>query len=259
MEIEKSYEELFNVREIRILFQPIVDLRACKIHGYEALARGVNFDNEVVSPYELFERAKMIDESLRLDRLCRKRAFEEYCKFENYCETKIFINIDSSVLSDDIAGSKWLFRASKDCGLKPENVVVEFSEKKFLSTNAMLRVTESLKSDGFKIALDDFGAAFSNLGRLIDIDPDYIKIDRKIIKGIDFNLKKQYIIEALSLLASRLNVKIVAEGVERAEEIALCRKFDIELYQGYLIGYPSEERSEVDFSKLFELINNTKL
>lgn len=259
MERELRCEEAIKIRDIKILFQPIIDLADKKVHGYEALARGIDVNNQIISPTELFERARKLGQSLSLDRLCRLRAFQEYCKFESFSKTRIFVNIDSSVLSEDVAGSKWLFRASVDCNLKPENVVVEFSENKFLSTAAMLKVTESLKSDGFKIALDDFGAAYSNLGRLIDISPDYIKIDKGIIQGIDKNRKKQHIVEALSLLAKRLNISIIAEGIERVEELIVCHKFEINLYQGYLIAYPAENKASVDLSSLIQCLDNTKL
>jgi EAL domain-containing protein (putative c-di-GMP-specific phosphodiesterase class I) len=91
---------------------------------------------------------------------------------------------------------------------------------------------ESLKNDGFKIAIDDFGSAYSNLKRLVSIDPDFIKIDRDLINSISQDSKRQLIVETICGLSYKLNILCIAEGVEDINDVTFCYKAGINLFQG---------------------------
>lgn len=94
---------------------------------------------------------------------------------------------------------------------------------------------------GFTLALDDLGASSVPLSSLIDLDPAFAKIDRSLIDHIDSDPDRQLLVRAITELAHSLSIQVIAEGIEREDEVIFCRNFGIELGQGFLRGCPNEQ------------------
>ena len=98
---------------------------------------------------------------------------------------------------------------------------------------------------GFQIALDDVGAAYASLEAVLELTPEFIKVDRAFVKGIDQDPGRQELLRALSSVADRLNARIIAEGLDKLEELETLAELGIPLGQGWLFGTPTPLRADV--------------
>jgi EAL domain-containing protein (putative c-di-GMP-specific phosphodiesterase class I) len=124
-------------------------------------------------------------------------------------------------------------------GLVPEQVIVEVTENEIISkADEFAAEVRKLKAAGISLALDDFGAGFAGLSLLSKFQPDKIKIDREIISNVHKSGPKQAILHAIIKCCSSLEIAVIAEGVEQAEEWMWLEAAGISQFQGYLFAYP---------------------
>ena len=119
-----------------------------------------------------------------------------------------------------------------------DNIVLEVSEE----DSQQPGVAEALapfRAGGGRLAVDDVGAGFSNLRDVLTLKPDILKVDRALVRGVDRDKVKSAIVEGLGRMAARLGIPLLAEGIEKREELAELERLDVPLGQGYLFGEPS--------------------
>lgn len=224
-------------QNIETVFQPIVSLDDLKIIGYEALSRGPK-DTDYRNPAFLFSLAEECGLSFELDSLCRKKAFETIRN--NMPEVKVFINTLAMTIHDPEFRGAYLKDLLNDLKLKPENVVFEISEKLAIENYDIFRKALKDYTDiGIVYADDDLGKDYSNLERIMELKPGYLKVDMVLVKGIDKNFIKQEIVKAVLLMAKGINSEVIAEGIETKEEYLMLKSLNVRLGQGYLFGRPS--------------------
>ena len=120
-------------------------------------------------------------------------------------------------------------------GFSPHDVVIEITERVGIeSPEAFQKALTTFKSRGYRVAVDDVGAGHASLSSLAAIEPDFLKFDVSLIRGIDRSRIKQGLVSSLRLLADRMDARVVAEGVEREEEHRVLVDIGIELGQGFL-------------------------
>jgi EAL domain-containing protein (putative c-di-GMP-specific phosphodiesterase class I) len=117
-------------------------------------------------------------------------------------------------------------------------VVLEIHEDTMVDAVALKRFHEQVKEMGLQIAYDDFGAGQPRLAELAEAPPDFIKLDMKLVRGIDQSPGRQELIKALRHLADQRNILMIAEGLETQAEADVCQRLGCELGQGYLLGRP---------------------
>lgn len=122
----------------------------------------------------------------------------------------------------------------------PERVVFEIVEHTPARASDLPRALMELRALGFGIAVDDLGEGSAGLRRLVELAPDYAKIDRFFIDGIDKDRRRRAVVQALVSVGREMETRIIAEGVERPEELAVLRDLGVELAQGWLFGKPTE-------------------
>jgi len=225
--------------QIYSVFQPIVDLGTLDIIGYEALSRGPK-DTEFASPLLLFTFAAECGLSFELDRLCRKSAFGSIRKLKT--DKKIFVNTLTMTIHDPEFRGAYLKELLEDLKIKPENVVFEVSEKMAIDNYDMFRAAMKDYTDiGIVHASDDIGTGHSDLERIMELNPGFMKIDLSFVKDIDKSYIKQEIVKAMVTLANNIGSLIIAEGVETKEEYEKLKELKVTYGQGYLFGKPVEE------------------
>lgn len=244
LETKIDIAEVIDKKRVVTYFQPVISIGKRRIIGVEALCRGVNKEGKVVySPDILFSAAEKKNLLVELDRLCRCRALEA---FANLCSSEpgllLFLNIDAAVI-DQAFGTSFLANTVKNMGIPTSNIVVEINEMRACSSGSLQGFAMQYRKLGFAIALDDVGAGFSNVERIVLAKPDIIKIDRSITTGIDKQYRAQTIVRRMVRLSRNTNTQVVAEGVEAAEEVSCLIKLGIDLLQGfyYLRPQPSSE------------------
>ncbi len=230
--------EILERHHVRIAFQPIINLHTQEVIGYEALGRGTH--NEFSpNPADLFRLAEKCGLAPQLSRLFRLVAIHETAGLPGLYY--FFLNIHPSEMEDQgfvqsLSEVVAAFRSGR-------HLVVEVHENVVADTTTMKRLRHRLDELGVALAYDDFGAGQSRLAELTEVPPDFIKLDMKLVRGIDQSPARQDLIGGLGTVASRLGVKIIAEGVETWAEAEMCRRLGCQLGQGFLFGHPKPANS----------------
>lgn len=219
------------------VFEPIVDAHALTVFGYEALVRGP-VGTPLASPLALFEVAAEEGLLFELDCLCRAAALEGAVGFPQ--GAKLFLNIRPSSFHDPSFQPDALIRTLERCRLGPADVVFEISEQESIDNYEIFReARDGYGKLGFQFALDDTGAGYASLESVAELAPEFIKVDRAFVRGIDEDPVRQTILRALQSLASDLGARIVGEGLDTLEELRTLGSLGIPFGQGWLFGKPS--------------------
>ncbi|MDB4865742.1 MAG: hypothetical protein JWR03_75 [Cohnella sp.] len=232
-------ERILREGSIRSVYQPLYHLRDGNVFGYEALTRCPP-DSPFDGPLSLFRYAEQEGYALALDRLARETAIRS-CPLLGP-KQKIFINVNSAIMKDPhfVSGQTRHWLALR--GLHPGQVVFELTERSSIDDfEEAKRILDHYRVQGYQIAIDDAGAGYSSLQAIVELRPDYIKLDRSLVQNADRDEIKQHMLRTFVRFAKRMRIRTVAEGIERPEEFDLVRRMGIDFGQGYLIGKPSEQ------------------
>jgi len=216
-------------RGVYIDYHPIVVTETQEIYGYEALARGVM--RSLRSPEVMFDVAAEADLVWELSRLCRSRAIEGMDTHLQPGEL-LFLNVDPHDFNDP---------AFNEHEVKyPDRVVIEITERTAIKDYPKFRERlRAFREAGFRFAVDDAGSGYAGLGSIANLEPNYIKLDISLINGIDTNFIKQNLVETMVKFANDHGAKVIAEGVERAEEFKAVKELGVHLVQGFFLHRPS--------------------
>lgn len=236
MRNKEKVQELIMKEDIRTIFQPIISFKDKEIIGYEALSRGPE-GTEYENPYLLFDAAAEADLLFELDRLCRKKALLNARSISP--RHRLFINcLPSAVLDPDFRDA-YLKSFLEELKITPANIVLEVTEREAIENYELFKEAVSYYSGlGFAIAVDDTGAGYSSLETVVELKPDFIKLDISIVRDIDKNILKQELIKAIMALSKEMNSTVIAEGVETEEELNTLREIGIDFGQGFLFARP---------------------
>lgn len=225
------------------VFQPIVELASKRIIGYEGLIRGPS-NSFLHSPLNLFETAEQHGLLLQTERLARRVTIQRFADL-TLGEAKLFLNVSPESLVQPAFRPGETRALLAELGLTPEQVVIELTETRpTLDVKLLHEAVNHYRSMGFAIAIDDLGEGFSSLRLWSELRPDYVKIDKHFIQGLHLDPVKQQFVSAIQRIANGVSARIIAEGVETAEELALLRKLGIHCVQGYFLGRPEVTPSQ---------------
>ncbi|WP_158966179.1 EAL domain-containing protein [Paraglaciecola sp. L3A3] len=231
--------------DFTMAFQPIINIQAKDVFGYEALVRGLNNESA-------FSIISKVDDDNRylFDQLCRVKAIALAAKLK--LQSMLSINFLPKAIYKPERCIRTTLEAAQTYDFPTERIMFEFTEvEKIESTDFIKEIVEYYKSMGFTTAIDDFGSGYSGLGLLADFQANIIKIDMDLIRNIDRDKSRQFIIKNCLNLFHDLNVLPLAEGIETKEEMEWLRDAGIVLMQGYLFAKPEfEQLPQVNFSEL---------
>ena len=216
-------------------FQPIVDLQERRIDGFEALVRGPDGDEAAgVLARVTAENVYAFDQS------CRVKAIELAASLG--MDRQLSINFLPNAVYDPRACIRATLDAAARTGFRPERLTFEIVETEAIAdTTHLLNIISEYRRQGFKIALDDFGAGYSGLTRLAEIKPDIAKLDRQVVQDCDQDPVRLAIVASMIRLGAEIGVKIVIEGVERAGEVEALRGVGARFIQGFYFARPMFE------------------
>ncbi|HKE93336.1 MAG TPA: EAL domain-containing protein [Povalibacter sp.] len=238
--LDASTQELTQLmREGRIatLFQPIVDPRSRGICGFEALARGPS-DSWLHSPQNLFEAARRGGVKFELDFLCIQNAFRRFVTAR--VAGQLFVNVSPDSIYEDCDFAVRFLSHARDADLSPNRIVIELTEESLMDDYVRLRSTlHKLRDAGCSIAIDDLGAGSSGLRTWSELKPDFVKIDRYFISGIDADTTKLEFVRSILDMGRAIGCRVIAEGVETERECRELVDLGLDRLQGNLFGRPS--------------------
>lgn len=219
---------------ITMAFQPIVDVDRRTVFAQEALVRGADGGGaaQVLAGVSDANR-------YAFDQLCRTTAIEQAAALDLTADgAGLSINFLPNAVYEPRACIRVTLEAAMRTGLPTEAVIFEFTENETIDTAHLLNILRSYRAMGFRTAIDDFGAGYAGLGLLTKFQPDIVKLDMDLVRGIDADpVKRAVVRHTLNLLAD-LGVQPVCEGIETAAEYRVLRDLGVTLMQGYLFARP---------------------
>jgi len=240
-EQRKALESILQQGAITTLFQPIFDITKQSIIGYEALSRGPK-NCPLAMPNKLFEAAHKYQLTSELELLCRSRAIENFVKLN--LQGKLFLNVSPKILLDPSHPKGETLHLIEQFGLAANRVVIEVTEQEKVDDGfLLLKTIAHYRELGFTIAIDDLGAGYSGLKQWSQLCPDIVKIDRYFIDHCDQSEVKKEFLKSIMVLARATNTAVIAEGIERTEELDLVKSIGISHVQGFLLERPSQQPS----------------
>ena len=235
MKTFKLVNKAIDNNQIISYFQPIIDNKTQKIVKYESLVRLVDENQEVLSPFLFLDIAKQGKFSSQITKIVLENSFKALKKTDKFVSMNLSaLDIEKESISNFIFdileknkenSSRVIFELLEDENVKDMNSVKKF-------------ITRVKKEYGVRIAIDDFGAGYSNFEHILEYQPDILKIDESLIKNIlddDYSLA---VVKTLITFAKSQKIKIIAEYVEKKEIYELLKDLDIEYSQGYYFGKP---------------------
>lgn len=213
-----------------IVYQPTVDLNSMRIVSLECLAR---FDVDPRrGPAEWFAEANVIGKAATLEMQSIRNAVREIVRLGIPSTMKINLNASAQTIADhdlrDVLG-----------GFPLERVVLELTEHDHVADYApLIRALRPLREGGMRVAIDDAGAGYSSMSHILNINPDFIKLDISLTQRIDADRKRRALAAALIEFGRQTQCEIVAEGVETRDELETLRGLGVQMAQGYFISPP---------------------
>jgi diguanylate cyclase (GGDEF)-like protein len=216
---------------LTMMVQPILDLRTGWVYAYEALARFGERGQD--SPLAWFALAEELGEHDELERACLRASLELLAR--RPLGRRLAVNLSAPVLLD-----RRTMRMLEDA---PDltGLIIEITEETLAQNHAQLHTSLlALSSRGVQIAVDDVGAGYSGLSQIATVHPSYLKLDRSLVSGLHADSDRAALVGALVSYADRVGSLLIAEGVERDEEVRALLELEVPLAQGFRLGRPAE-------------------
>jgi EAL domain-containing protein (putative c-di-GMP-specific phosphodiesterase class I) len=222
------------LESMRMAFQPIVDGRTRMTVGFEALMR--SSEPTMPTPGEVLDAAERLDRIHDVGRQVRERTAAAFR--DEASNALLFVNLHAADLLDDD-----LFDRNAPLSGIADRVVLEITERAAISDISDARDrTAALRKLGFKIAIDDLGAGYAGLTSFATFEPEIVKLDMSLVRGIEASSVKRMIVGRIASLCHDLQMSVVAEGIETMDELSCMLDLGCEYLQGYLLGRPEEGR-----------------
>jgi EAL domain-containing protein (putative c-di-GMP-specific phosphodiesterase class I) len=228
---DKAVMHAIDTNQLRVVFQPIMDLKTGMVFAHEVLVRSGEFR----SPPELFDAAVAANCTGALGRIIRRLAVER-CD-----DMPLFMNVHPNEFDEG-----WLVRPDDPVFHHEPEVYLEVTESVPLSHFQLVgSVLREVRGRGVYLAVDDLGAGYSNLKYIADLAPEVVKLDRALISNLADDKRLHRLVTALVRLCEDLGARVVAEGIEQLDELHAARDAGAHFGQGYLIAKPSDDPVDV--------------
>lgn len=234
----EEFRRLINEELVTYHFQPIIDAKDGSVFAYEALMR-VDLPT-LHSPADVLRLAREENCLHEVERITFFRASSAYQTLENAGKVVpsalLFVN---SIASQYLTPDELSEYSARYASILPR-IVIEITEEEVLDPKA-LRIKQTIRGSSGAFALDDYGSGYSNERSLLELSPNYIKIDLSIIRSIDTDANKRQIVSNTVSYAHQRGMKVVAEGLETADEVRTVLSLGVDLLQGFFLAMPQAE------------------
>ena len=242
-EYDKSLENIKVIKMVKIAieknkiisyFQPIVDNKTQKVVKYESLVRLVDENNKILAPFFFLEVSKKGKYYTQITSMVLDNSFAALA----LTDKDISINLSALDIEKEQIKAK-LYSLLEEHKKDNHRIVIELlEEEEFKDFDVIKEFIATVKKLGVKIAIDDFGSGYSNFKRLLDYQPDILKIDATLVKNIATSSFSYSTVKTMVLFAKELNMEVIAEYVENEEIYDILCSLGVEYSQGYYFGKP---------------------
>jgi EAL domain-containing protein (putative c-di-GMP-specific phosphodiesterase class I) len=218
-------------------FQPIVDLVDNRVFAHEALVRGPAGEGAGVILGQVAE-----DNRYAFDQQCRVKALELASTLGLAADgARLSINFMPNAVYEPRACIRLTLATAMRTGFPLDAIIFEFTENERVDAAHLLNILRTYRAMGFRTAIDDFGAGYAGLNLLAQFQPDIVKLDMDLIRGIDRDPVRRRIVRGLLEMLDDLEIQTICEGVETADELATLAEMGARYIQGYALAAPAFE------------------
>jgi len=224
---------------VSVVFQPLISLSTSSRVACECLVRG-DRDGVLVDAESLLSNARILGMSHELDYAAWRAALKQG---QSYMQNglSLFLNFTPSSVRDSKFDVKKTKAMCSEMGVDISQLVFEVTEAEKVNDFEFLKgVLLEYRAEGAKIALDDLGSGYSSILRLAELQPDYVKLDQRLVHGAYGDYLRSVLLKAVTEAAHKLNIRVVAEGVETEDDLRFCLEIGADLAQGYFLAHPAE-------------------
>ena len=227
---------LCDPERLETAFQPVFRARTGELEGCEALLR-IPAGSGFSGPGEAFTVALAEGLGGDLEAAAIQRALRDAEPFAGH--RLVFLNLLATSLEDPRLGARWLLERAVAHGRVPSQLILELGQiSRIVDYPALARALEPYRAEGFRIAIDDFGAGYTNLRMITDLAPDFVKLDSVFVKDVFVHARKRVLVESVVSLCHRINCGVIAEGIETPDDLETCLGAGVDLLQGFLLARP---------------------
>ena len=239
LQLENDLRRVLEREELLLHYQPILDSHG-EVAGAEALLRWRHPEFDFIPPDEFIPLAEELGVIVEIEQWVMRQACHDATLFQQQAGERFFISVNVSGMqckSDQC--QRILGGILAETGLAAECLKLEITERVMMdNTEYVIALLSEIKSMGVRLAVDDFGTGYSSLSYLKQFPVDVLKIDRAFIAGLPEDKDDVALVEAIVAMAHSLNLQVVAEGVETAEQLAFLSSLGCDLIQGYYFSKP---------------------
>ena len=237
-----SISRVLSQNQVRVVYQPIVDIATRKVFAHEALAR--SDAGLFKSPPEMFDAAVEQKKCGELGRRIRTLAVEG-CP-----DVPLFLNVHPAEFAEH-----WLVQPDDPIFSHDHRVFLEITESVPLSHFKLVsHVLREIRGKGIHLVVDDLGAGYSNLKYIADLAPEFVKLDRELIAGLGGDARLRKLVSSIVRLCTELGAQVVAEGIETADEALASQDAGVGFGQGYFFARPASPPPPVDVAGLAQVL-----
>jgi diguanylate cyclase (GGDEF)-like protein len=251
--IETELRRALEKDQLKLFYQPLIDLKSGEVAGFEALARWTHDDRGEISPAEFIPVAEESGLILQLGRWAMDKAAQTLAEWDRNAGEKLplYVGVNLSAIQiarDDVASV--VSSALKSAGLTGDRLSLELTESAILQDPARAtRVFDALKALDATVAMDDFGTGYSNLAYLQRLPIDVLKIDKSFVSGMMIDPDAVAIVRAVLSLAEALGMSTTAEGIETVELATTLATLGCASGQGFYFAKPLEAKAALEYWK----------
>ena len=246
--LENELKEALENRTLEVRYQPLFDIPAGRITGYEALVRWTHAERGAVSPAEFIALAEETSLINPVGRYVFARVCETLAELRDRGLRElpfVAVNVSGRQLEGDTLLAQLLDTARRT-GVPAGAIKIEITESLALDVVRVGQLIARAHAAGVKVALDDFGTGYSNLGHLHELRFDTVKLDQGFVRKMLASPRCLAVVRAIVQMVKALEADLVAEGVETEAQLEVLRDLGARYAQGYLIGRPRERAQMLD-------------
>ncbi|QOP40616.1 bifunctional diguanylate cyclase/phosphodiesterase [Sulfurimonas marina] len=236
--------------QFEVYYQPIVDTRSGKVVKAEALARWKHPKNGVISPAEFIPLAEESGLILEVGSWIYKTAVSQVAKWREEYDPEFKVSINKSPIQFKVSQTldEWMSHIDES-GIDGTSIILEITEGILMEEDELVKQKlMTFREKGIEVAIDDFGTGYSALSYLKKFDIDYLKIDKSFVDNVATSQQDKVLSEAMIAMAHKLDIQVIAEGVEDAEQKEILTNMGCDFIQGYIYSKPLPAK---EFERVF--------
>ena len=256
-QLEKDLRQAIAAQEFELYYQPIIDLKSDRVAGFEALVRWISPTRGFVSPGEFIPLAEATELIIPLGDWILRQACEQMYRWHQQFENKltISVNLSSQQFSHNLVPQ--IEQILKETKLAPECLKLEITESAMMdNVGEAIALLQQLKALSIKLSIDDFGTGYSSLSYLQQFCADTLKVDQSFVRQMELSDRDRAIVDIIITLAHKLDMNVIAEGIETKNHEQMLKALNCEYGQGYLFAKPLRSEDARDLLAASFLIDD---